>query len=64
MPRPQNGISDEQLAKWRAEFEARFMTSDISEYCPEEFGELLDEVVRLRRLVASMLAASAPTPLP
>lgn len=41
-------ISDEQLRQWRADFDRRFMASAIDEYCPDEFGQLLDEVGRLR----------------
>lgn len=42
-------ITDEQIEEMRAKFERRFMTSAIDEYCPEEFGELLDEIQRLRQ---------------
>ena len=41
-------ISDETLAKWRREFLNRMMTSAIWEYCPEEFGQLLDEIEILK----------------
>jgi hypothetical protein len=41
-------ITPEELAKWRAEFDSGGMRSAIDEYCPEEFGQLLDEVGRLR----------------
>jgi hypothetical protein len=46
---PMTHITDEQIEEMRAKFERRFMTSAIDEYCPEEFGELLDEIQRLRQ---------------
>lgn len=51
---PVEGLSDETLAAWRTEFEGRQMTSAIWEYCPEEFGQLLDEVQRLRAALKSV----------
>lgn len=46
-------MTPEQLAEWRKEFERRTMTSAIWEYCPEEFGVLLDEVDRLNAALAA-----------
>lgn len=41
-------LTDEQLSKFRTEFEGTMMYSAIWEYCPREFGLLLDEVTTLR----------------
>ena len=35
----------EELVEWRKQFDERMMTSAICEYCPEEFGRLLDALV-------------------
>lgn len=37
-----------RIDELRREFGGRIMTSAVWEYCPEEFGELLDEVERLQ----------------
>lgn len=47
----------EQRATWRREFDGRMMTSAIWEYCPPEFGELLDDVDRLEQQRDMLLAA-------
>lgn len=45
----------EQRADWRKEFEGRMMASAIWEYCPDEFGELLDDCDRLAQQRAELL---------
>ena len=43
------GITKEQLAEWRKQFEERSFTSAIDEYCPKEFELLLDAVEGLHK---------------
>ena len=40
-------ITRTQLVEWRLRFNNRYITSAIDEYCPEEFGQLLDELERI-----------------
>lgn len=52
-----SAIADEELAEWRKEYDGRMMTSAIWEYCPSEFGMLLDEVVQQRAMRAKLMGA-------
>lgn len=49
-------ISKESLGRYRKEFNKRMANSAIWEYCPPEFGELLDYIDHLEKNNFNMLA--------
>lgn len=46
--------SKEQIFKWRKDFDTRSFTSAIDDYCPDEFGNLLDAVDLLQEQNAKL----------
>jgi hypothetical protein len=48
--------SDAVLKQWKDKFDGRMMTSAVDEYCPEEFGILIQAVAILKTKVEMLEA--------